>query len=87
MRQSGLARNSRTSGPLCGIVPNDVDEAFVGVARLDLGEKLRRAHPVHRGGLDKGRIEILKVQRTWMFTRPRPEVVVTAGFEPALTQP
>jgi hypothetical protein len=26
-----------------GIVPDDMDEAFVGVARLDLGEKLRDA--------------------------------------------
>ena len=55
-----------------GIVPNDVDEAFVGVARLDLGEKLRRADPVHRGGLDKGRIEILKVQRTMDVHAPAP---------------
>ena len=46
-----------------GIIPNHADEAFVEVARLDLGEQLRGADPVHGGRLDKGRIEILKIER------------------------
>jgi hypothetical protein len=29
-----------------GVVPDDRDAPFVGIARLDLGEKLRRAAPV-----------------------------------------
>ena len=47
-----------------GIVPDHVDNAFIRIARLDPGEKLRRADPVHGGRLDKGCIEVFQVERT-----------------------
>ena len=46
-----------------GIVPDDMDEAFVGVARLNFGKKLHGTDPVDGGWLDKRRIEGLKVER------------------------
>ena len=74
MRHSGLARNVPDIWPfvVSGVVPNHVDEAFIGVARLDLGEKLCGAAPVHRSGLNKGRIEILKAQRAMDVHPPAP---------------
>jgi len=44
-----------------GVVPNHVDFALVGVARLDLGEQLHRALAIDGRGLDEGRIEGLEV--------------------------
>ena len=55
-----------------GIIPNDMDEAFVGVACLNLGEQLRGTGPIHRSGLDKGRIEGLKVKRAMDVHPPAP---------------
>ena len=39
-----------------GIVPNDVNDTFVGVSGLDLGEKLNRADTIDGGWFNKGRI-------------------------------
>ena len=55
-----------------GVVSNDMGEAFIRVARLDLGKKLRGTGPVHGSGPDKGRIEILKVQRAMDVHAPAP---------------
>ena len=46
------------------IVPNHMDEAFVGIAGFNLGKKLHGADPVHGVWLDKGCIEIFQVERT-----------------------
>ena len=45
-----------------GVIPDDMDDAFVGVARLDFGEKLGSADPIDRGWLNKGRVEGFEVQ-------------------------
>jgi len=44
------------------VIPDDVDDAFVGIADLDFGEKLRGADPVDGDWLDKRRVKGLKVQ-------------------------
>ena len=44
-----------------GVVPDHMNDALVGVARFDLGQKLRGTDPINRCGLNKGRIEGLKV--------------------------
>ena len=49
-----------------------MDEAFVEVARLDLGQKLHCAHPVHSGRLNKGRIEGFQVERAMDVHTPAP---------------
>ena len=46
------------------IIPDDIDDPRERIARLDLGEKLRCTHPVYGGRLDKGRVKILKIERT-----------------------
>ena len=45
-----------------GIVPNDVNDTFIRVPRLDLGEKLNGANPIDGGWLNKGRVEGFQVQ-------------------------
>ena len=47
---------------VCGVVPDDMNDALAGVAGLDLGQKLRGTDPINRCGLDKGCVESLKVQ-------------------------
>ena len=55
------------------VVPDDMDDALVGVARLDLGEKLRGTDPVDGGRLDEGRVEGLEVYRPCLlYTSPSP---------------
>lgn len=39
------------------IIPDDIDDARVRIARFDLGKKLRCADPVHGGRLDERRIK------------------------------
>ena len=46
------------------VVPDHVDQAFIGVTCLDSGEKLRGADPVDGGRFTKGCIEVLKIERT-----------------------
>ena len=46
-----------------GIVPDDMNDALVGIAGFNLGKKLRRADPVDGGWLDKGRVEGFEVER------------------------
>ena len=46
-----------------GVVPDDMDDALVGVACLDLGEQLYGADPIDGDRLDKGRVEGLQVHR------------------------
>lgn len=46
------------------IIPDDIDDPRERIARLDLGEKLRCTHSVYGGRLDKGRVKILKIERT-----------------------
>ena len=57
---------------VCGVVPDHVDEAFLGIARLDLGEKMHGADPVHGGWLNKGRVEGFKVERAMDIDPPAP---------------
>ena len=54
------------------VVPDHMDEALVGIAGLDLGQKLRGADPVYSGRLDKGRVEGFKVERTMDIHAPAP---------------
>ena len=54
------------------IVLDHMDEAFVGIARLDLGKKLRGTDPVYGGLFDKGRVEGLKVEHTMDIYAPAP---------------
>ena len=46
------------------IIPNNVNDAPVGVACLDFSQKLHSADPIDGGWLDKGRIEGFKVERS-----------------------
>ncbi|MNL46026.1 hypothetical protein D3C87_1687100 [compost metagenome] len=69
MRQFLRDRNTLTLGPfwygailVWGIVPNDVNDTFIRVPRLDLGEKLNGANPIDGGWLNKGRVEGFQVQ-------------------------
>ena len=66
------------------IVPNHLDEAFVGIAGFDLGKTLTPSTVV---GSTKGASKFSRLSAAWMFTHPPPAVVVTDRFEPALTQP
>ena len=43
------------------VVPDDMNDALVGVARFDLGQKLCCTDPINGCGLDKGCIEGFKV--------------------------
>ena len=58
-----------------GIVPNDVNDTFVRVSRLDLSEKLNGANPSTVVGSTKGASKVSRFRAPWMFTRPRPDVV------------
>ena len=62
------------------VVPDHMDEAFLGIARLNLGKKLRRADPVYGVGLDKGRVESFKVERTAYIHAPAPCGSCHGGF-------
>ena len=55
-----------------GIVPNDVNDTFVRVSRLDLGEKLNGANPIDGGWFNKGRVEGLQVQSAVNVHAPMP---------------
>ncbi len=47
-----------------GVVPDDMNDALVGVAGLDPGEKLRGADPIYGGWFDKWRVKGFRVDRT-----------------------
>ena len=52
MNETVFARQERSdigAFVVWGIVPNDVDDTFVRVSRLDLGEKLNGANPIDGG--------------------------------------
>ena len=79
MRQFLGDKNALTSGPLwcgalvvSGIVPNDVNDTFVRVSRLDLGENLNRANPIDGGWLNKGRVEGFEIQSAVNVHAPTP---------------
>ena len=55
-----------------GIVPNDVNDTFVRVSRLDLGENLNRANPIDGGWFNKGRVEDFQVQSAVNVHAPTP---------------
>ena len=55
-----------------GIVPNDVNDTFVRVSRLDLGEKLNGANPIDGGWFNKGRVEGFQVQSAVNVHAPTP---------------
>ena len=46
-----------------GIVPDDMDQSFVRVARFNFGEQLRSTHPIDGGWFDKRRVEGFKIER------------------------
>ena len=68
-------------------MPEDMDDVLVGVASPCPGEKLRGADPIDGRRFDKGTSKVSKLSAPWIFTRSRPAVVLTAGFEPFLTRP
>ena len=45
-----------------GVVPDDMNDALIGVVRFNLGQKLHRTDPIDAQRLNKGRIESLEVQ-------------------------
>ena len=45
-----------------GVIPDDMDDAFIGVVGLYLDEKLGGADPINCCGFDKGRVEGFEVQ-------------------------
>ena len=47
-----------------GIVQNDVNDTFIRVPRLNLGEKLNGANSIDGGWFNKGRVEGFQVQST-----------------------
>jgi len=61
-----------------GIVSNDVNDTFVRVPRLDLGEKLNGANPIGGGWLNKGRVEGFKVQSAVNVHAPTPRCRVNS---------
>ena len=79
MRQFLRDKNALTSGPswygafvVSGIVPNDVNDTFVRVSRLDLGEKLNGANPIDSGWFNKGRVEGFEIQSAVNVHAPTP---------------
>ena len=54
------------------IIPDDIDDPRERIARLKLGEKLCCTPPVYGGRLDKGRVKILKIERTMDVHAPMP---------------
>ena len=55
-----------------GIVPNDVNDTFVRVSRLDLSEKLNGANPINGGWFNKGCVEGFQVQSAVDVHAPTP---------------
>ena len=56
-----------------GIAPDDMDDAFVGVARLDFGQQLRGANPIDGGWFNEGCVEGFQVQSpVTVATHPAP---------------
>ena len=43
------------------VVPDDMNDAFVGVTRFNLGQKLRCTDPINGRGLDKRCVEVLGI--------------------------
>ena len=43
------------------VVPDDMNDALVSIARFDLGQKLCCTDPINGCGLDKRCIEVLKI--------------------------
>ena len=80
-------RSFRTGGVIPDDMPEDMDDALVGGASPCPGEKLCGADPIDGRRLDKGASKVSRLSAPWIFTRPRPAVVLTAGFEPFLTRP
>ena len=61
MNATAFARQERSdigAFVVRGIVPNNVNDAFVGVSDLGFGEKLNRADPIDGGWLNEGRIKV-----------------------------
>jgi hypothetical protein len=56
-------KESSNIGPsvVGGVVPDDMNDARVRVARFDLGQKLGWTDPINGCGLDKRCIEVLKI--------------------------
>ena len=70
-----------------GVVPDDMNDALFGVAGLNLGKNRAALIPSTVVGSTKGASQVSRLSAPWIFTRPRPAVVGTPGFEPVLTQP
>ena len=86
MRQFLGDKNALTSGPswygafvVSGIVPNDVNDTFVRVPRLNLGEKLSGANPIDGGWFNKGRVEGFQVQSAVNVHIPTPRCRLNGG--------
>ena len=55
-----------------GIVQNDVNDTFIRVPRLNLGEKLNGANSIDGGWFNKGRVEGFQVQSAVNVHAPTP---------------
>ena len=71
---------------VCGVVPNHIDEAFVRIARLDLGKKLHGADAIHGGWFNKGRVEGFKVERAMDIDAPAPLRANSVKTDSVLTE-
>ncbi len=65
-----------------GIVPNDVNDTFVRVPRLDFGEKLNGADTIDGGWFNEGRVEGFQVQSAVNVHAPTPRCCLDGGFDP-----
>ena len=54
------------------VFPDDMNDALVGFARFDLGQKLRFTDPINGFGLDKRCVEVLKIQSAVDVYAPTP---------------
>lgn len=62
-----------------GVVPDDMDDGLVGVARLDFGQQLRGAEPIDGGWFNEGRVEGFQVQSTVNVHAPAPGCCLDGG--------
>ena len=82
MNATAFARQERSdigAFVVWGIVPNNVNDTFVGVSGLDFGEKLNRADPIDGGWFNEGRIKGFQVQSAVNVHAPTPRCRLDGG--------
>ena len=85
MNETVFARQERSdigAFVVWGIVPNDVNDPFIRVSRLDFGQQLRSAEPIDGGWFNEGRVEGFQVQSTVNVRAPAPGCCLDGGVCP-----